>query len=50
MDYARIMLNYIHINVDGGPLAAAVEPGSTAPVNQRSYSTDGFAVRTQVDF
>lgn len=50
MDYARIMLNYIHINVDGGPLAAAVKPNSTVPVNQRGYSTNGFAIRTQLDF
>lgn len=50
MDYARIMLNYIHINVDGGPLAAAVKPMSSLPVNQRSYTTNGFAIRTQLDF
>lgn len=49
-DYARIMLNYIRINVDGGPLAALVEPSNSAPVSQRSYSTDAFAVRTQIDF
>lgn len=50
MDYARIMLNYIHISVDGGPLAAAVDPMSGLPVNQRSYKTNGFALRTQLDF
>jgi hypothetical protein len=44
------MLNYIHINVDGGPLAAAVKPMSSLPVNQRSYTTNGFAIRTQLDF
>lgn len=49
-DYARIMLNYIRIHVDGGPLASVVEPQSTLPVNQRSYTTNGLAVRTQFDF
>ncbi|MFM7028767.1 MAG: porin [Chakrabartia sp.] len=49
-DYARIMLNYIHINVEGGPLAASVDPTSTTALNKRGYSTNGFAVRTQVDF
>ena len=49
-DYIRIMMNYIRINVDGGPLAAAVLPSSTAPIDQRGYSTDAFAIRTQLDF
>jgi phosphate-selective porin OprO and OprP len=49
-DYARIMVNYIRVNVDGGPLAASVLPASTAPVDQRGYSTDAFAIRTQLDF
>ncbi len=49
-DYIRIMMNYIRINVDGGPLAATVLPSSTAPVDQRGYSTDAFAIRTQLDF
>lgn len=49
-DYVRFMLNYIHTRVKGGPLAATVEPLSTLPVDQRKYSTDGFAVRAQVDF
>ncbi len=49
-DYVRIMMNYIRINVDGGPLASAVLPASAAPVDQRGYSTDAFAIRTQLDF
>ena len=49
-DYVRLMLNYIHVNVEGGPLAATVDPSSSAPINTRSYSTNGFALRTQVDF
>ncbi len=50
VDYVRFMANYIHTNVDGGPFAAAANPTSTDPVNQRSYSTDAFAVRAQIDF
>ena len=42
--------DYVRINVDGGPLAAAVLPSSTAPIDQRGYSTDAFAIRTQLDF
>lgn len=49
-DYARIMINYIHIDVDGGPLAANIAPISAAPIDQRGYSTDAFAIRTQFDF
>lgn len=49
-DYIRIMMNYIRINVDGGPLAATIAPSSTAPIDQRGYSTDAFAIRTQLDF
>jgi phosphate-selective porin OprO and OprP len=50
MDYVRFMFNYIHTKVEGGPLAATVKPLSTTPIDQRSYSTDGFAIRAQVDF
>ena len=49
-DYVRLMLNYIHVNVEGGPLAAAVDPNSTTAINKRGYSTNGVALRTQVDF
>jgi phosphate-selective porin OprO and OprP len=50
VDYVRILANYIHTNVKGGPFAAAANPGSTLPVNQLGYSTDSFAIRAQVDF
>ncbi len=50
MDYVRFMVNYIRTDVDGGPLAAAVKPTSTAAIDQRGYSTDAVAVRAQVDF
>ncbi len=49
-DYVRFLANYIHTNVDGGPFAAAANPISADPVNKRSYSTDAFAVRAQIDF
>jgi phosphate-selective porin OprO/OprP len=50
MDYVRFMLNYIHTEVEGGPFAATVLPLSTAPVDQRKFSTDAVALRAQVDF
>ncbi len=50
MDYFRILANYIHTNVKGGPFAAAANPGITVPVNTLSYSTDSFAIRAQLDF
>lgn len=49
-DYVRFMANYIHTKVDGGPFAAAANPTSIDPVNVRSYATDAFALRAQVDF
>lgn len=49
-DYARFLANYIHTEVRGGSFAAAAQPLSTDPVNQRRYSTDAFALRAQIDF
>ncbi len=49
-DYVRFLVNYIHTEVEGGPLAATVKPLSALPVDQRKYSTDAIAVRAQVDF
>ena len=49
-DYVRFLVNYIHAEVQGGPLAAASNPLSTAPIDQRKYSTDSFALRAQFDF
>jgi phosphate-selective porin OprO and OprP len=49
-DYVRFMINYIHTNVTGGPLAATVQPASLLPVDQRQFSTDAVAVRAQFDF
>ncbi len=49
-DYVRFLANYIHTEVHGGPFALAADPTSTDPVNRRSYSTDAFALRAQIDF
>lgn len=50
IDYVRLMLNYIHIEVEGGPLVAQIKPLSAVPVDDRSYSTDAVALRAQVEF
>ena len=49
-DYVRFLVNYIHSEVKGGPFAAAANPQSTDPVDQRGYNTDAVAVRAQIDF
>lgn len=49
-DYVRLMVNYGHLQVTGGPLAAAVDPASTKPVNQRDYGVNVLQTRVQVDF
>lgn len=50
MDYVRFMVNYGHIEITGGPLAALVDPASTRPVNQRGYGVDVLQTRVQIDF
>jgi phosphate-selective porin OprO and OprP len=50
IDYIRFMLNYSHIAVEGGPLAAQVLPLSTAPVDERRYGVDVVAARMQLEF
>jgi len=50
IDYIRFMVNYGRIDVEGGPLAAIVDPLSTLPVDQRNYSVDVLAARMQVEF
>jgi phosphate-selective porin OprO and OprP len=49
-DYVRFLVNYIHTEVKGGPLAAATNPLSTARIEDRKFSTDAIAVRAQFDF
>ena len=50
IDYVRFMLNYGRVDVEGGPLAASVDPLSTLPVDQRKYSVDVVAARMQMEF
>ena len=49
-DYMRLLLQYTRTEVEGGPFAATVRPGSTAPLDERSYGVNSVAVRAQVDF
>ncbi|MCY7339369.1 MAG: OprO/OprP family phosphate-selective porin [Sphingomonas bacterium] len=49
-DYMRILLNYSHAKITGGPLAATVKPTSTDPINKRKYGNDTVQARFQVDF
>ncbi|MBA2466412.1 MAG: hypothetical protein H0V46_02250 [Sphingomonas sp.] len=49
-DYFRILLNYAHAEIEGGPQAAVAEPDSSKPVNKRKFGTDTVAARVQVDF
>lgn len=49
-DYIRFLLQFAHTEVQGGPFAATVQPGSTKPLDKRSYGVNSAAVRAQVDF
>jgi phosphate-selective porin OprO and OprP len=51
-DYVRFLVNYIHTEVQGGPLAQTLPRFATSltPIDKRTYSTDGVAVRAQIDF
>lgn len=60
-DYIRLMAQYAHIEVTGGPSATAAMPGpppvpgifpegTTTPINERKYGVDTFAARAQLDF
>jgi phosphate-selective porin OprO/OprP len=49
-DYIRFLLQFAHTEVEGGPFAATVRPGSTAPLDERGYGVNSVAVRAQVDF
>jgi phosphate-selective porin OprO and OprP len=50
IDYIRFMLNYAHVDVEGGPIALSAKPLSTLPVDQRGYAVDVFAMRMQLEF
>jgi phosphate-selective porin OprO/OprP len=49
-DYARVLVNYTHSWITGGPYAATVKPDSSKPVDKRKYGVDTIAARFQVDF
>ena len=50
MDYLRFMAQFGHVDVTGGPRAAAVVPDSTRPANKRKFGVDTAAVRAQLEF
>jgi len=50
MDYVRFMIDYGHVQVEGGPIAVLAKPLSTLPVNRRSYGVDVLQTRLQIDF
>ena len=50
MDYVRFMVNYGHFAVKGGPIAQAVHPLSSVPIDQRKYGVDVLQTRLQIDF
>jgi phosphate-selective porin OprO/OprP len=57
-DYVRLMAQYSHIDVTGGPRASVatlavpgIFPiGTTTPANRRKYNSETWGVRAQVDF
>lgn len=49
-DNARILVNYTHSRITGGPQAATVKPDSSKPVDKRQYGVDTVAARFQLDF
>jgi len=49
-DYARVLVNYTHSWITGGPQAATVKPDSSKSVDKRKYGVDTVAARFQVDF
>ncbi len=50
IDYIRFMLNYSHLDIEGGPLSVKVDPTSLLPVDQRKYGVDVIAARMQLEF
>lgn len=49
-DYARVLLDYSHAFIEGGPFAAQVKPDSSKDVNKRKYGNNTIQMRFQVDF
>jgi len=50
IDYIRFLMQYSHIDVEGGPSANLVVPASALPPAERKYSTDIMVLRAQVEF
>lgn len=50
VEYLRFLLQYSHIEIEGGPRAEIVRPDSTRAVEQRRYDTDSVALRAQIEF
>ena len=48
-DYTRLMAQYSHINVTGGPRNSLGDDLSD-PANEREFDSDIFAMRAQLDF
>ena len=48
-DYTRLMAQYAHINVTGGPRNSLGDDLSD-PANEREFDSDVFAMRAQLDF
>ena len=49
-DYMRVLINYSHAEITGGPLAATVQPTSTKALDKRKYGNDTVQARFQIDF
>ena len=49
-DYMRVLINYSHASIEGGPFAATVEPDSSKPIDERKYGNDTVQARFQIDF
>jgi phosphate-selective porin OprO and OprP len=49
-DYMRVLLNYSHASITGGPQAAVVEADSSKDIDERQYGVDAVQARFQVDF
>ena len=49
-DYMRILINYSHASIEGGPFAATVKPDSSKPLDERKYGNDTVQARFQIDF
>lgn len=50
VDHIRFMLHYGCAQVEGGPLAALVDPSFSKPVDQRDDGVDAVAARMQLEF